>query len=147
MLFYTFEKGMNELERYYVSQAGSGIAGFREISYQKGRGFFGKLLSGAVHPLLRFLGKNFLKTGANVANDLFDSDDFSLNNVKNIAMKNIKSQAGQVADEVFSKMKGRGRRRKKSKAYTRKIRRASRKRKSIKGRLSLKKNISKNLIF
>ena len=60
---------MNDLEKYYISQAGSEISGFRGVRNQRGGGFFGRLLSRSVYSLLRFLGKNFLKTGANIAND------------------------------------------------------------------------------
>jgi len=65
-----------------VNQAGNGISGFSGVRYQKGHGFFGRLINNAVLPLIKFLGKNFLNAGAKVANDLVDSDDFSFNNIK-----------------------------------------------------------------
>jgi hypothetical protein len=60
----------NELIPYYQSQAGSGISGFQGIKYQRGHGFFGRLLAKAIYPLLRFFGKQALNTGINVATDV-----------------------------------------------------------------------------
>ena len=101
---------MNDLEKYYIHQAGSGLAGFRGIRYQRGRGFFGRLLSGAVYPLLRFLGKNLLRTGENVATDVLDSDDFSFQNLKDVTKKNLQSRAKDVLGETLTNMKGSGKR-------------------------------------
>lgn len=79
------------MENYYLTQAGSGVSGFFSgQQYQKGYGFFGRLLSSAVMPILRFLGKSVLNTGANIASDIVDTDDFSLNNVKDISKKRLR---------------------------------------------------------
>jgi len=104
---------MNEIEKYYMNQAGSGLSGFEGVRYQRGRGFFGRLLSGAVYPLLKFLGKNFLSTGVNVASDLLESDDFSMNNLKTTAKKNIKTQAEKMYETALKKIKEEGKRRRK----------------------------------
>ncbi|MDI9311994.1 MAG: hypothetical protein QM535_17405 [Limnohabitans sp.] len=105
---------MSDFESYYITQAGSGLSGFRGVRYQRGYGFFGRLLSGAVYPMLRFLGKNLLKTGANVANDLLESGDFSKDNFKNVAMRNVKSRSKEAFDEavdsIKKKIRGEGRR-------------------------------------
>ena len=66
-MYYILEKRMN-LENYYTNQAGNGLTGFSGVKYQKGFGFFGRLLSGAVIPFLRFLGKSAFNTGANIGN-------------------------------------------------------------------------------
>jgi len=110
---------MNSYERYYLSQAGNGLAGFQGVRYQKGKRFFGRLLSGAVYPLLRFLGENVLNTGVNMANDLLQSDYFSTSNLKTLAKKNMSKGAEDILSAAVSKLQGRGRKRK---------------RKSIKGR-------------
>jgi hypothetical protein len=60
----------NDLVNYYENQAGSGIPGFHGVKYQRGHGFFGRLLSKAVYPMLRFFGKQALNTGINVASDV-----------------------------------------------------------------------------
>ncbi|MDI9312529.1 MAG: hypothetical protein QM535_20125 [Limnohabitans sp.] len=111
---------MSEFEKYYIAQAGNGIAGFNGVRYQKGKGFFGKVLSGAVFPLLKFLGKNFLQTGVNFANDLLESDDFSIQNVKSKAKKNINASASKYLGDDFKLLKGEGRKRKRRKKYIRK---------------------------
>lgn len=133
---------MNELQQYYEAQAGTGLAGFRGVRFQKGGNFFGRLLSGTVFPLLRFLGKSALKTGANVATDLLDSNDFSLSNLKNITKTRAKESARDAFEKGFTKMKGSGRRRKRK---SRKVMK-----KSIKDCLKLKKTSRKrqsNLLF
>lgn len=119
---------MNEFERYYVAQAGNGIAGFNGVRYQKGKGFFGRILSGAVFPLLKFLGKNFLQTGVNVANDVLGSDDFSLENIKSKTKKNINTTASKYLGDDFKMFKGEGKKRK----YIRK--RKMKKRKKVKSK-------------
>lgn len=67
---------MNPYISYYQNQAGSGIAGFSGVRYQRGHGFFGKLFSGGVLPLLRYLGRQALSTGAEVAGDVLDGRNF-----------------------------------------------------------------------
>lgn len=134
---------MNELQNYYIEQAGSGLAGFRGVRYQRGRGFFGRLLSGAVFPLLRFLGKNVLKTGTNVASDLLQSDDFSIENIKDIAKNRAKEGAVEAFKDGFRRMRGKGKRRKR-------ITKRCVKRKSIKRRqrrLKTKRSSKSNLLF
>lgn len=109
---YTLEK-MNNFEKYYCDQAGNGIAGFSGVKYQKGFGFFGRLLSGAVLPFLRFIGKNALNAGASIAHDISESDDFSLKNIKDVSTKRVretgKSMLKKAADKV---LKGNGIKRK-----------------------------------
>lgn len=41
---------MNNLEEFYINQAGSGITGFSGVRYQRGSGFFGRLMKGAIMP-------------------------------------------------------------------------------------------------
>lgn len=60
----------NELIDYYREQAGNGISGFSGVKYQRGHGFFGRFLSKAIYPLLRFLGRQALSTGVNFASDI-----------------------------------------------------------------------------
>lgn len=60
----------NPYRDYYITQAGTGISGFAGVRYQKGHGFFGRLLSKAVFPLMRFLGKKATSVGANIASDV-----------------------------------------------------------------------------
>ncbi|XP_074596510.1 uncharacterized protein F54H12.2-like [Brevipalpus obovatus] len=61
----------NAYINYYLNQAGSGLSAFEGVRYQRGNGFFGRLLSGAILPALRFLGRKALSTGVDVEFDLF----------------------------------------------------------------------------
>lgn len=125
---------MNSIERYYLTQAGNGIHGFAGVRYQKGNGFFGRILSTAVIPFIKFLGKNVLKAGSNIASDLVDSDDFSLNNLKDVGKKRMREQAEDAYEKVKNKiLNGQGIKRK----YKRK--RKIRKNKSIKDKRKIRK--------
>ena len=66
----------NSYINYYLNQAGSGLSTFEGVRYQRGNGFFGRLLSGAILPALRFLGRKALSTGVNVGMDVLDGRNF-----------------------------------------------------------------------
>lgn len=56
---------------YYSEQAGAGISNFyRGIPYQRGSGFWGDMFTRYGVPVLKYLGKQVLSTGANVADDI-----------------------------------------------------------------------------
>ncbi|MDI9312365.1 MAG: hypothetical protein QM535_19300, partial [Limnohabitans sp.] len=95
---------MNSFESYYVNQAGNGIAAFTGVKYQKGHGFFGRLLSKAVIPFLKFLGKNALSATANVASDIADSENFSFDNIKDTSKRRLKEQASKMVKKAASKI-------------------------------------------
>ena len=78
----------NPYIEYYKTQAGTGLTGFQGVRYQRGHGFFGRLLSKAVYPLLRFLGKKAVGVGADLANDII------------VEKKNWKDAAKERFDEV-----------------------------------------------
>ena len=61
---------------YYQQQAGTGIAFHTGVRFQKGHGFFGRLLQKAIYPLMRILGNTALTTGADIAQDVLDQKDF-----------------------------------------------------------------------
>lgn len=75
---------MNPYINYYVNQAGSGIAGFAGTRDERGRGFFGKLFSSTILPILKYFDKSALTTGVNVAEDVLEGK-----NIKEV----IKSKA------------------------------------------------------
>ncbi|MDI9312983.1 MAG: hypothetical protein QM535_22420 [Limnohabitans sp.] len=113
---------MNVFEDYYIKQAGNGLHGFSGVRYQKGYGFFGRLLSNAVIPFLKFFGKNALKAGANVASDLVDGDDFSLKAIKESGKNRIKEQSLKMFDNVKNKvLKGSGAKKYKRRRRVKKI--------------------------
>ncbi|MDI9313018.1 MAG: hypothetical protein QM535_22600 [Limnohabitans sp.] len=100
---------MNAFEDYYIKQAGNGLHGFSGVRYQKGYGFFGRLLSNAIIPFLKFFGKNALKAGANIASDLVDKDDFSLNSFKESGKQRIKEQGQNMFNTIKERvMSGNG---------------------------------------
>ena len=103
----------NSFESYYVNQAGSGIAGFSGVKYQRGHGFFGRLLSGAVLPILKYLGKKALNTGVGIGSDIIQGE-----NIKSSMKKRLKKTGFDIAEDTYNKLqnykqKGSGKRRKK----------------------------------
>lgn len=55
--------------RYYAHQAGTGVATYSGVRYQRGNGFFGRLMKGGILRLLRYLGERGLETAATVATE------------------------------------------------------------------------------
>ena len=103
---------MNEYAEYYKNQAGTGMTVYEGNQYQRGHGFFGTLFSTIIKPLLKYLGRESLKTGVNVGTDLLAGDDF-----KESFKKNMKLTGNRILDDGTIKMKnfvqkGKGRRRK-----------------------------------
>jgi hypothetical protein len=135
----------NPFIEYYKDQAGSGITGFQGVRYQRGHGFFGRLLSKAIYPLLRFLGKQAFSTGVDIASDVIEKKK----PWKQSARDRFKETGQQVAQAGLDRArlfqqtgKGRKRRRRsrKAKTFTPKpikrgrVKRKSKKRKTIKRR-------------
>jgi len=141
----------NPFTTYYINQAGSGIAGYSGVRYQKGHGFFGRLLSGAVMPILKYLGKKALSTGVNIGTDLLQGDNF-----KSTMKKRLKSAGLDIAEDALekvrnSKQSGSGRRKRRKSLKRRSYKKTSKKRKLsllqlralAEGRRSLKKRRNK----
>lgn len=132
----------NRFVEYYINQAGTGIAGYSGVRYQKGHGFFGRLLSGAVFPILKYLGKKALNTGVNIGSDILQGE-----NIKTSMKRRLKTTGLDIAEDALEKVKkqkGSGRKRKLSKNKSSKRKRPKRipsilqLRALAKGRLSLK---------
>ena len=109
----------NHFTAYYVNQAGTGISGYSGVKYQKGHGFFGRLLSGAVLPILKFLGKKALNTGINIGTDFLQGENF-----KTSMKKRLKTTGFDIAEEALDKLKnykqkGTGKRKSRKKASKR----------------------------
>jgi hypothetical protein len=103
---------MNPLIEYYKDQAGSGLVGFHGVKYQRGHGFFGRILSKAVFPLLRFLGAKALSTGAQVATDVLTDDKDWKESMKTrfkAAGKDVAQTGIKKATEFLQKGSGRKR--------------------------------------
>ena len=106
---------MNE---YYRQQAGSGIGGFSGVRYQRGHGFFGRLISGGIGPILKkifpYVKNLAMDTGLNIAEDVLDG-----NNLKESAKRRFKeSGINMVKDGItqVKKMKGSGYKRRKKRS-------------------------------
>lgn len=95
---------------YYAHQAGTGLAAYGGIRFQKGHGFFGRIIKGAV-PLIRqllpYLGKKALDTGVSIVSDVYNRK-----NPKEAIKANLKKTAGNIADDalvrVRTKFRGEG---------------------------------------
>lgn len=95
------------MDDYYVQQAGSGIGGFGGVRYQKGNGFFGRIISGGILPLLQkvmpllkekvfpYVKSKVVNTGKDIMSDIKDS-------IKG----NLKKTATEVASDALEKIKG-----------------------------------------
>lgn len=68
---------MNPYESYYVNQAGTGLVGFQGVRYQRGNGIFGRFFRGVLPTLLRYLGKQAVGAGAEIATDVLNGEKFS----------------------------------------------------------------------
>ena len=92
------------MDDYYMSQAGSGMSAFSGVRYQKGDGFFGRLISGTVMPMIKkvlpFLGKTAMSSGVNVLNDWSQGEKLGESFRKRM------TEAGQtVTDTAMAKVK------------------------------------------
>lgn len=92
---------MNPYENYYINQAGSGIVTYSGNRYQKGNGFFGRLISGFAMPLLRYFGRQGLETLGNVVADIKENPDEQIKDVlKRQVKKTLVNTTTDGADRV-----------------------------------------------
>lgn len=78
-------------DKYYCTQAGSGISGFQGIRYQKGTGIFGNFLRTIGLPILKYLGRQALETGVDIGQDIISGSK-----VKDAAKSNLRKRASKV---------------------------------------------------
>src|SRR6185437_2585779 len=88
----------NPYLKYYAIQAGTGIPGYHGVRYQKGHGFFGRLLKGNVVPVLKYLGGKALNTGMSIAKDVMSGEDW-----KEAAKNRLKSAGTDIAKRALIK--------------------------------------------
>ena len=108
------------MDEYYVQQSGTGIGGFAGMRYQKGDGFFGRMLTGAVLPLVKkvlpFLGKTAWNTGVEIARDVSQGQKF-----KESAKRRLRETASDLESRAMAKVRditGSGRKRRRITANT-----------------------------
>ena len=132
------------MDEYYRNQAGSGIGGFAGQRYQKGDGFFGRLVSGSILPIIRkvlpFLGKTALSTGVNILSDVSTGEKFTSS-----AKRRLKESGKKIESRAMAKVKeitGSGKKRRQRKVVrkvTANKRKQATKRKTQKTRRKTKK--------
>lgn len=91
---------------YYAEQAGSGLSPYVGIRFQKGHGFFGRIIKGAVpliKQLLPYLGKKALDTGVSIFSDVYNRKD--PRSSRALITDNLRKTAGAIADDALVKVK------------------------------------------
>jgi hypothetical protein len=90
---------MTNLNAYYSQQAGTGIAFYPGVRYQRVHGFFGRFFKGSLLPLLQSLGHKLLSTGVDVADDVIN------NNMDPVASLKMRGRvaARDTANDLISK--------------------------------------------
>lgn len=113
---------MSSIQKYYLSQARTGLSGFSGPKHLKGGSIF-SLLARIGGPALKFLGKTLGAAGINIAQDFLDGD-MSKDSLKRSAKRHAKQGAKNMVNYTASRMGGMG--------VRRRARRRSRKAKPIK---------------
>jgi hypothetical protein len=111
----------NPYAQYYVNQAGTGIGSFEGIRFQRGNGFFGSIFKNTALPLLSYLGKQFLRTGVDVAGDVINGEPIK-EALKIRSKRKLRDIAGDAARRasVFEQT-GRGNKRRRHSKKNRKV--------------------------
>lgn len=108
------------MNSYYINQAGSGIAPYSGVRFQKGHGFFGRIFKGGVSlfkDLLPYLGEKAFGTIFNMGSDFINRRK----GFGDAITSNLKKTAFDIADDALVKIKqfkGEGIRRLKYKSKT-----------------------------
>ena len=118
---------MNDFEKYYLEQAGSGIAFYPGVRYQKGHGVFGRLFGRvlpALLPVLKSIGRTVLGTGLDVADDVVNGRSDLKTSIKTRGMAAVKDTAQGLISDARAKLaqtgSGRPRRRRQTRKAARK---------------------------
>lgn len=137
----------NHYQSYYVNQVGSGLQGFQGVRYQKGHGFFGRILSGVLpffRELFPILGKKALTSGVGLAQDILEGQNF-----KQAASKRLKTAGRDMATETLDKLKskvqtGSGLRKKRFSLVSKKRKRSATKTKKKSVKFNMKRKTKKS---
>jgi hypothetical protein len=110
-----------DLNTYYINQAGSGLPGFEGVRYQRGHGFFGRVFKTALMPLLKFLGKRAVASGADIVGDVLEG-----RNIKESAKERGKEAIRGVASAGVERARrfvqtGQGRKKKSRRKTSKKL--------------------------
>ena len=91
----------SDFKNHYQHQAGKGfsdISVFQGVPYQRGYGI-GSVFRSFGIPLLKFLGKQLVKTGVNIGTDYLSGRNF-VPSVKDNAKKGIRTAASEGLDKL-----------------------------------------------
>ena len=111
----------SDFKRFYHNQAGSGFSDielYRGSPYQRGYGF-GSLFKRFSIPILKYIGKQAIRTGVGVGQDILDKKNFK-ESLKARGQEGLKKTA-RDATEKIGKMVGSGIRKKAYKKSKKKI--------------------------
>jgi hypothetical protein len=110
------------MDDYYAEQAGSGMGGFAGVRYQKGDGFFGRLVSGTILPIVKkvlpYLGKRALNTGFNILGDVAEGEK-----LKSSVKRRLRETGERVGADAMAKVRditGSGKKRKRKRSAPKK---------------------------
>lgn len=95
---------MPNLDAYYTQQAGTGIAFYPGIRYQRGHGFFGRFFRGSLLPLLQSLGHRLLSTGVAVADDVVNNNLDPMASLKSRGKAAVKDTANDFISSARKKI-------------------------------------------
>uniref|UniRef100_A0A158P4C8 Uncharacterized protein n=1 Tax=Tetranychus urticae TaxID=32264 RepID=A0A158P4C8_TETUR len=122
----------SDFKSYYLSQAGQGFSDieiFRGSPYQRGYGF-GSLFKRFAIPVLKFLGKQAVKTGINVGQDLLENKNLK-QTLKERGKESLRNLAKQSIDKANVMLAQSGSGVKRKRLYKKKKKAVKRKKKDI----------------
>lgn len=93
---------MNQYESYYLNQAGSGIATYTGLRYQKGNGFFGRIMKGFALPLLKYFGKQGLSAAGNLVSEYRSNPNKS---IKDLLKDQAKTSLSDITQDGAERVK------------------------------------------
>ena len=97
------------MDEYYINQAGNGLSVFQGSPYQRGYGWFGRLIKGLnVLPILKYIGKKVFEGGVNISKDIMSGES-----IKDSAKQQLKTTTSDIVGDIFDKIaqKGKGNKR------------------------------------
>ena len=106
----------DDLDEYFIDQAGSGISTYEGYRYSspvnlKGSGFFGRLISSGLMPILRkimpYVGKKALATVTDIASSIREGKS-PMDAIKGSVKKTAAGVVRDAADKIESKLTGKG---------------------------------------
>lgn len=105
------------MDDYYEQQAGTGIATYAGLRFQKGHGFLGRFFKGILFPLVKKALPHLASAAITSAGDIA-ADMKTGRNFKSAAKKSLKRNVINLAEKGLTELKGSGRKKKKRRKKT-----------------------------